>query len=63
MKGDEIVIPKSDLLQDEDGKFFIQFDTKDMIGIVKAEVTAYVGPIQTILTTCVQRWNACRCAS
>ena len=42
MKGDEIVIPKSDLLQDEDGKFFIQFDTKDMIGIVKAEVTAYV---------------------
>ena len=37
MRGQHLDIAKKDMLQDEDGRFFIQFDTKNMSGLIKIE--------------------------
>ena len=39
MQGRTLDIAKKDMLQDEDGRFYIQFDTKNMSGLVKVETT------------------------
>lgn len=39
MQGKTIDIAKEDMLQDEDGRFYIQFETSKMSGLVKAETT------------------------
>lgn len=41
MRGQQLVIQKEDMLRDEDGRLYIQFDTKEMLGLVQAEVTYY----------------------
>lgn len=38
MRGQQTVISKDDMLRDEDGRLYIQFDTKEMYGLVQAEV-------------------------
>lgn len=47
MKGDYIDIEKADMLQDEDGRFYIQFDTTEMTALVRAEVIAYLPDTDT----------------
>lgn len=42
MRGESLTIPKSAMLQNEDGATFFQFDTTPMVGRVAAECTYYV---------------------
>lgn len=42
MKGQELTIPKSEMMENERGEFFFVFPTKDMVGVVTARCTYYV---------------------
>lgn len=42
MKGQELTIPKSEMMENERNEFFFVFPTKDMVGVVTARCTYYV---------------------